>query len=484
MSSIQTRKNMSAPIRLGNFICVAAGVIAALVCGMQTVEEGLELLFLLPVAFTICSLLFLRAFSYWRDNVAFIIIFATIVVRYLVTPVLITFSENALTTVSPSPDNYRLAIFIQILELVAILTVIDCVWTRHKQKRNDLNGSVFSPNMDFKLSWTGILFLALLVFMLISRGRFTQLIDRYSTWWFVSEDTSPVYYYDYIAFEIIKSVVGVLLITLFAKYYHKSRSIVTKQFCFLMATAVALGMTCFYLYEQRATLAQLIISSIVVLFAFFPHKKKLMVLFSIIGCGAVLIVFMTSTMHYEFGGTNHNLLANMSKMAELYVPGTSMVAVTQQRDAWVRENMQPMTYLSDIISSTHIFGMFPFLRGINDITANIPSTNELFKTSLGELPYVLPNYSLWTYWVTDILGFVFEVLSMYIVVRVICYADEKKKRSANACYYYAFAYVETMLGQTIFMTNNYLLWHTFTNLPLWLFVFLFVNNLGNRFKLK
>ena len=43
---------------------------------------------------------------------------------------------------------------------------------------------------------------------------------------------------------------------------------------------------------------------------------------------------------------------------------------------------------------------------------------------------------------------------------------------------------ETLLGQAIFVNNTFLLWHAFTNLPFWLLVFVWVNNLGKKFVIK
>ena len=485
MNSIQARKSASTPIGLGNFICVAAGIIAALVCGMGTVKEGLELLFLLPVAFAVCSLLFLRAFSYWRDNVAFVIIFATIWVRYVVTPVLMTLSGTALTTVSPSPGYYRLAIFIQIFELFAALTIIDYVWTRHTKKLAVTITEKPLKRIDFKLTWVGALFLLALTALVIVRGHIPDLMERYSTWWHISEDFSAIYFYDYISVEIVKSVLGVVLISIFARRFHKTNAIIDKALCYILAVAVGVCMTMIYMYDLRTALVQLIISSMIVLLAFFPNQKKLtFLIFGIGGSLLVAYIFATGTMGYEVGGTNDGMLAKLNTMVELYVSGPSMVAITQQKYAWVRENMTAMTYLSDIITTTHIFGMFPFLRGINDLVVNIPTTNMLFVDSLGGLTYILPNYSLWTYYATDIFGWLFEIISIYFVIRIIGYVDEKKKTVGDACYYYALAYVETLLGQALFVNNTFLLWHAFTNLPFWLLIFVYVNNLGNRIKVK
>lgn len=485
MNNIQITGKKTSYLGITNFVLVIAGIISTALCAMSTVEDGLELLFLLPASFTLCAVLFCRAFSYWRDNVAFVILFATIFVRYLATPVLMTLSGSALITVQPTSNYYRLAIFIQIFELFVTLAIIDCVWTRHKRKTARSANLYPRKAVNFKLTWLGTLFLFTLIALVVVRGHIPDLISRYSTWWHISDDFSAVYFYDYISVEIIKSVLGIVFISFFARRYHKTSSMFYKLVYYFLAIAVGLCMTMFYMYDQRTALVQLLISSMVVLLAFFPNKKKFS--FFIFGVGGglfVAYVFVSGSMQYEVGGASEGTLQNLSKMAELYVSGPSMVAITQQNYDWVRHNMSPMTYLSDAITSTHIFGMFPFLRGINDLVADIPTTNILFVESLGELTYILPNYSLWTYYVTNIFGWLFEAVSIYVVIKVICYVDEQKNKNSDACFYYALAYIETLLGQAVFVNNTFLLWHAFTNLPFWLLMFAFVNNLGNKIRIK
>lgn len=483
MNSIMNKKSQS--FGISNFILAFAGIMATMLCACFKVTDGLELLFLLPAAFTVCSFAFYRVFSYMYDNLALAIIFATIFVRYLITPVLITVSKGALSTVYPTPNYYRLAICIQVFELFAVLIIVDKIWTKYKKKMNFFVNNASEKVIDFKLSWIGFLFLVALAVIVLRRGHLNDLINRYSTWWYISKDMSAIYYYDYIAVEIIKSVIGIVLISFFAKRYRRANFPFVRAIYFILAITVSLCMTMFYMYDSRTALAQLVLSSMAVMLGFFPERKKLLITVFVGGGGAfVAYVFASGSMRYEIGGENEGFLSNLCKMSELYVSGPSMTAITQQNYDWVRQNMSIMTYVSDFVKTSHVFGMFPFLRGINNMVENIPTSNALFVESLGGLTYILPNYSLWTYYVTDIFGWLFEIASVYAVIRIICYVDKKKKNSADAFYYYALAYVEILLGQAIFVNNTFLLWHAFTNLPFWLLIFVLVNRFGNKIKIK
>ena len=490
MNSLNTTSKLSnriLPAAKINYFFAAMGIVATFLCGVSTLPPGLGLLFLLPVSFTVCTVVFYRAFSYWKDNLSFIIIFATIFIRYLANPVLMTISQSPLNTVHPSAIYYRYAIIIQVFELVATLAIIDYVWTRHKKKMINVSSSDTTPRfVDFKLSWLGALFILALAFLVLTRGHMGDLINRYSTWWHISDDFSAVFFYDYISVEIIKSVLGIVIIAFMARCYRKVSSPFERTLFYLLAMAVGICMTMIYMYDQRTALVQLIISSLVLLLAFFPQAKKTTLVIFVFG-GSILVayVFATGTLNYEVGSTSSSVsTAELSKMAELYVSGPSMIAITQQNYDWIRSHMSPMTYLSDIITTSHIFGMFPFLRGINDIALSTPTSNQLFVESLGGLTYILPNYSLWTYYAGQLFGWLFEILSIFLVVKVICKVDEKRKTSTDACYFYSLAYAETLLGQAIFVNNTFLLWHAFTNLPFWLLRFACINNFGKSWKIK
>ena len=124
---------------------------------------------------------------------------------------------------------------------------------------------------------------------------------------------------------------------------------------YLLAMATGICMTMFYMYDQRTALAQLVISSMVVILAFFPNRNKItLTIFGFGGAVLVGLVFATGSMGYEVGKSNEGMLAELSKMAELYVSGPSMVAITQQEYSWVRGNMSFMTYISDFINTSHV----------------------------------------------------------------------------------------------------------------------------------
>lgn len=463
------------------------GIIVAIICASKpTVREGYEFLFLLPLSFSFARILLRKAFIYWKDNLALILIFASLYIRYLVTPLVMALSGNCISTFTAQPGYYRLAIFVQIYELFLVLGIISYIWGRYKRNKG-LTGNTTTREKpaEFKLTLLGAGFIGLLIMLVVSRGHLSSVFSHFSTWWHISKDTTDLYYYDLMAIDVCKSAIAITLIAILAKAYHGSSSLVTRGILFILAFSIGIVVTMFYQYTQRTALAQLILSIMVMLMSFFPNKRRpLLIVFGIGGVAFVLFIFATGSMQFEFGGRNDNILEKVAKMAELYVSGPSMVAITQEKYEFIRSSMTLETYFSDLINTTHIFGLFPFLRGINNLVSGIPTTNQLFVDSLWGLTYILPNYSLWTYYATFLFGWLFEAISIIIVIKLLCYVDSRKYAHNDACFYYAMAYTEILIGQSVFVNNTFLLWHAFTNMPFWLLMFWYVNQLGDKIIIK
>ncbi len=463
------------------------GLVITVICGLNpVVRQGYEPLFLLPLSFAIARIIFRRAFSYWKDSIALVLIFASIYIRYLITPLVMAVSGTNISTFTAQPQYYRFAILIQVYELFIVLAAISNIWGKHKRKRTTVKNSTLirEKPAEFKLTSFGAIFVLLLVLLVVSRGHLSNVFSHFSTWWHISEDTTDLYYYDLMAIEVCKSIIAVAFISVLSKMYHKSNSMLIKGVLFFLAASIGIVVTMFYQYTQRTALAQLFLSVMIMLISFFPDKRRpLLVIFGLGGIAFVLYIFATGSMQFELGGSNDNFLEKTAKMAELYVSGPSMVAVAQERYDWIRSNMSPETYISDLINTTHIFGLFPFLRGINSLVAGIPTTNQMFVESLGGLTYILPNYNLWTYYTSYLFGWLFEAISIVIVIKIMCFVDSRKNVHNDAFFYYGMAYTEVLLGQSLFVNNTFLLWHAFTNMPFWLLMFWYVNDLGKKFKI-
>lgn len=479
MNIIQSKKINIAVIMPVLTLSVACG----LFCMFSVVHEGLELLCLLPFAFSICVVFYYRTFSYWKDSLALTIMFISLVVRYLITPFLMTLSSHIVSDFSPTASSFRIAIVISVFELFAILTVIDVFWTRYKKTVNqdDKNKPV-----TFKLKWTGLVFLALLVAMLVMRGHIGNVFAHYSTWWKESVTTDKLFTYDMTMVEVVKSVLVLIVVAFFSRKFHSCNTGL-KWIYFVLAFVCAIANTLLYVSDQRTTLATLLLSSMIMLVSMIPEKKKMFaIVFAVIAVIVVGLAFIKINFGYKSGvgiASKWNVVARSSESAEAYVTGPTILAISNDTYSTVRDRMSFSTVYSDIIHGAGIFNTVPFLRGIYNTASNIPITNDLFVSALYGHPYICPNYTMCTYYFGKTFGWLMEIVIMLLWINAVILIDKVKSKNRDAGFYYALTYIEVLLGQVIFINNFYLFFHAFTNTPLWILIFALVNHLGTKIKI-
>lgn len=471
------------------FILIPLSLMVSFYCATNVICEGLEFLFILPLAFGISLLVLPAAHSYWKANIGFTILFVSIWVKYLVTPALMTLSQSTVNTLHPNVSSLRISSFLAVFELFATLIMIQHLWKKHLEKNSNVYEVINKPSIishaGFQLHWTGLAFLAVLVVIVLVRGHLSGLFTHLSTWFSQASYEGEFYSYDLIAFEVIKTGIVLLLISFLAKRYYATSSNSSKMVIFSLALGIAVLNTYYFQYDQRTALTQLILATLFMFLSFFPKQKKIIIPVAMFfGIGLIAIVFLDGTLHYSVGDSiSSNFVTELSKMAELYDSGPTVVATTIDSVSSARSLFSFETIWSDIIHSFNFLSMLPFTRWLWNSAQGIPTTNELFKNSIGGFNYILPNYSLASYYVSEIFGWLLELVFIWITIKLICYVEGKKLKYNDALYYYAFTYIETILGQAIFVNNFRLLWHSFSKLPIWLLVFAFVNSLGKKFKI-
>ena len=430
----------------------------------------------------LCCFLFPRTFTYIKDNIGIVILFSSAVIRYLFTPMLLMCTGKMLSTLRPTTGSFRAACVIMALELIVVFALFDYIWTKHKKKIASISLDDMEP-AGFKLSITGFVFLALLLLLFLLRGHASNVFSHLSTWFVRFNDRSELYTYDLIAFQVIKAIIVITLVSFFAKAFHKREGF-SRWFYFILACLVAAANTYVFVYDARATLAELFLSTMYMLISFFPKAKgTLSRMFGVTGVLFVIMVFAESTMSYSVDtGFNGCFASSLAEVTELYVSGPSVVAKTIDTYSVVRSNMSIDVVWSDIIHGINIFSTVPFLRPLYN-TASAETTNSLFKMSIGSYNYMMPNYALCNYYFSDILGWLFEIPLLALLFKFLSKMDVVKRKYNDAMFYYAVTYIEVETGMAFFSENAYLLVHVITGTTLWLVLFYYVNRFGSRFRL-
>ena len=459
-------------------------VIGIYVASSPMPQEGLELLWVLPVLLGIAQFVFWKEVLYASNSFALIILYATAVVRYVGTPLLIAVSGSLVPTINAGAGDYRVAIAIQAYELMLLGPIIRVVWPTHIRKLNTiLNTNEDRVGASFHLTWTGGLFVVFLLMLLFGRGHINNVISHLSTWFYRVNNKDILYNYDMIAFNLLKTVLFLLLISLIKKWYDRSRY---KFLPFIFALVIGLLNTMLYQYTERTDLFVLVFSTFYVLrFAFPKNTKFLTALFGVGGVLLVALIFMEGSMQYTFGSSVQSVdLSNYEKMAQLYTTGPSILANAHMNYVVTRSEVNLLTIGKDFVSSFEFLSMLPFLRFMGKTVSSGLTTVELYVGSIGGLSYILPNYSLACLYVSDIFGWLLEAIFIVLTVKLAGHFERSFYKYHNLAQIYAVINIVTMVSMGIFCNNFQLMIHGITSLPFWLYIFAFVNELGTRVRLK
>ena len=448
-------------------------------------NKGLSVLFLLPLSFAISLLVFSREYSYMKESFGLTILYVSAVVRYIVTPLLIVLSQSVVNTIMANDGDYFYAVIVEVIELFIVMLSIRIVWPKHLAKRERIKQqNLYDPeHIGFRLSWTGLAFVALMMAMVLLRGHLGNIISHLSTWFYRVNNREDLYNYDLMAFNIVKTVIFLLLVSA-AKLTYDRTSL--KALALIIAIIAGLFNSNFYVFTERTDLAVLVISSFFVLRYAFPRNRKMLgVIFGVGGVLLVAMVFMEGTLQYQVGTSVSTVdLADYAKVAELYTTGPSILANARMNYQSMRSMVTFMTYAKDLVKSCDLFGTLPFLRFVLNAVIRGQSSGEIYMMSIGGLSYIIPNHSLASLYVGDILCWVLEPIFIILNVKLIGWFERNIFKINDLAQVYAVISIVTMVAMGIFCNNFQLMLHSFTSLPLWLLLFSYINDLGNtKFRL-
>jgi len=333
---------------------------------------------------------------------------------------------------------------------------------------------------DFRLSWTGLAFLVLMILLVLSRGHLNNIISHLSTWFTRVDSKEVLFTYDMMAFNIVKTAVFIMIVSLMKTVYEKTSLRVLPV---TVSLAAALANTMFFEYRERTDLAVLFIASFFVLFFAFPkYRKPFSVVFGIGGIIIVALVFMEGSLRYEVGASMSTVdLADYSKVAELYTTGPSVIANARMNYAFMKSQVGLRTVLMDIINSCDVFSTIPFLRFIPNLV-NVRTSVEIYVSTIGGYAYIIPNHNLVSLYVGDALCWIVEPLFIIVNIKLLGWFERRIYRLNDLMQVYAVYSIVTMVATGVFCNNLQLMLHSFSSLPLWLLIFSYVNSIGNKTK--
>lgn len=440
------------------------------------VEQGLEMLFLLPLTLSVASLLFGDVFGYYKKNIALFIIYFVIALRYLVSPMLISLTGHTVSTLNPSIMGYKFAIVMMIVELFVILISIKIFW---KNPAEYANKGTF-PSV-LRLSFPGLVMALFIFVLLIFRGNMGNVFSHLTVIMNFKNEVTPVYSYDLSLFMALKTFVFLIVASWI---YRKQRNASPRnKFMYFLLLGLFAGLNVLiYDAEQRSVLAEMLIATATVLVFIFPKKKKVFIA-SIFTIAVIMlgVNFLKGTLNYnpENGTVINQFFFNYtSEVLELYTGNVSTMAQSYDAYGYIRGNMSPLTIFSDIVNYTGVI-TFPGLRNIYYLFQDIPTTPQLFQNSINGNAYIMTTAGLSIYYGSLGFGWIFNILTYVFMVKLIHYLHVKRQNSVHIGEIYVNSFVQ-ILAALLLVNNLILFLQGATEIIFIIFLMIKVNDIGNH----
>jgi len=447
----------------------------------NVVADGLAGLFLLPLSFSIAVALSKNAGCYAKDSFGLLILYALIILRYLVSPVMIALSGALVPNVSTSAQGLQFAIFIMIVELFVVVTTINLIWKPVSTMTLEKKGP------EFRFTLFGAIACLFLVAVLLYRGTVQNVISHLTFGNnYTYADESELKTYDMSTFLLLKSFLFIVLVAwVFTKY--KNTNCQKDKFILLVAAILAaVGNSIIYQASNRVTMVMGALASVSVLSYCFGKKINRFIPIIIVALFVFAwALFANGTLDVKEGESifdKDEYISQVSRVAELYSNGVSIEAHAFDKFDVITMRMSIATHISELVNSINIFTL-PGLWLFKEAVDTKLSTQMLFKETLDEKSaFILPNAGLAMYCGGKYFGLLFDIIIHWLIVYGIYFVYKNRKKSCDISLVYLYSYIEMILGFML-MNNVFIAVSLLSATPFLLFVLIGLNKLGAGAKL-
>lgn len=437
--------------------------------------QGLEYLFVLPLTFFMICIFSGKIITYYKNSPGLAILYLLIVLRYLISPLFIALSGTLVNGLMISPTSLRFSIFIMVIELITVYVSIRIIW----RPVNSSPPSAFAYN-GFRFSWTGGMLAIFLVLAIIYRGTMQNIVEHLSFGLNYKFSQSELKTYDMSAFITLKAIIFLLIVAGAARKYWRSKYLFSRTLMFTLAVIAAFFNIMIYDADKRATMVMCSVASLTVISNCFGRRfKKYIPLITILGVIFVWLLFSFGTLGISETNNlhlNREFISDLSRVMELYSNGVSTQAHSIEVYQEIRSHVNLDTYISELIKSNNVFTL-PGFWVVGKSVEAIPSFQGLFNKTLGGEAYILPNAGLAFYSGSLIFGLLLDVLFHFFIIVGIYYFYINKQKNIDISKQYLFSYSEMIFGFGL-MNNIMIAISLLSDVPLMLYIFLKVNNLG------
>lgn len=452
---------------IGSVVSVVAFV-GSIYVAMNTPNlPGTEFFFLLPLMYGIVALFCKDVFAYHERAYGLKCFYVVSFVRYVVLPVYTCYvGEFGSYDGHNNPEGYLYAIFVSVLEIIVSYLTIRKFYLRIYAKENAKKTKKIQFYND--LSIGGCFLLLFVVTIVVMRGHLNDVIGgiRFLVVNSKFDMDADFWTYEIWAIQVLFAFITIVVTSFFQKRENRKSSWIN----IICPTLCAFFSCSLILTNNRMTIVYYALCGLCILQTAFPKRTKVL---SSLMIGALMVVMVTFTAMKNFsidatnmGGNSISHNAGASMLSE-YVCGIENIAHSYDM---YQINGDKFSF-NNVIAEIVRFAMPMRLPGLKSNSYSRTPTTVDLATQGTEMVSVAGET---LFWGSLILGWLLDIIAVFIIVRFLVYFDIKTKLEDDLGKKYVYSWLSILYG--IFMCYCIqTLWNNTTFIPLFLTVVLWVN---------
>ena len=451
---------------LYRLITIVSVCVAFYVAINQISIPGLEFLFVVPLTYTICSIVYRDVFMYHKNGWGLKVYFVMQFVRFVIGPFLMAKLGDIGYPKNSEVSGYIYAIVVSCIEIITSYVVLHRYYI--KEYKRIVTGRQ-AINYYCTPSFLGFMLFFSLVLLVFVRGHLPEIIQQMRFLVVSTQyDVEDLWSYDIWFIHLIFALTVIYVTSFFQKKNDSKPKIVNiiipTIIVFLTATIVILN--------NRMLMVNFALTGLAILGKAFPMRQKFL---QGVMISTMLIVAVSFTMmknyNIDVSSDADEVVTEKQQLRDLqdYTCGVENIAHSFDMYQMNGSKMGIENVLSLIAKHTILF-KFPGM-GIK-VFKDIPTTIDLATT--GTEMVSVAGETL--FWGTPFFGIFFDIFAIFVIVRILVKMEIYAKTSMNLGIIYICNWLAIIFG----FSNCYCimtLWETASNLPFLLAIALLVNNL-------
>lgn len=417
-----------------------------------TKRDGLDLIFLLPLVFSICLIFFRKIYVYHYGGLGFKVAYIIEVIRYLVLPVLISISDGEISYIRMSyvpPSSYTAAILIQCIEIIIFCTTIyyyyPIKYKKFISKYIKLETRIYTQDIRL-FGWCMLgLFIIILLF------RLDMWLPALNIFFLKTSTSSTKIVLENTLLSCVKNIILAYLVQKVAKYKSGTREY---SLGFVLVVIWLLINSLSFFGTNRVYVIENILTSVMLVSIALPKSKPIIMLI-VIPSSIALVFTMIVTKQFSLNtindfSTSALSLKMLSNTVEEYVNGPWCIAQSYNAAYNLSPTIRFQAIIGDLTSGFSGIADLPIIKMIVRSTKEWRTASDIMKYSFetvdrGQMLSFSGGIFIWfgTFW-----GWMVFPIANFITTRILIWTEIKSKIVDSLYFKYMYIWMSILFGLT------------------------------------